>query len=86
LPIEHEAGREGEIARKLAVLERITKNLREPDDVEPLSAKFDEIMSKRVNFSRGADLYKLRVQRLPRCSDSKSRHRADLESESASFI
>lgn len=45
-----------EIAQKLAALQRITDNLREINETEPLPPEFDEIMSQRVNFSREIDL------------------------------
>ena len=56
LSIAREAVFEEEIAHKLAIFERITENLRELDDIDPLPLDFDEIMSKRVNFSRDINL------------------------------
>jgi predicted DNA-binding antitoxin AbrB/MazE fold protein len=56
LSIVREAVSEEETTHKLAVFECITENLRELDDIEPLPMDFDEIMSKRVNFSRDIGL------------------------------
>jgi hypothetical protein len=45
-----------EAARKLAAFERITDNLRELDDIEPLPLEFEEIMANKVNFFQEIDL------------------------------
>jgi hypothetical protein len=56
LYIEDKSVSDIETARKLAAFERITDNLRELDNVEPLPREFEEIMSERVNFSQEINL------------------------------
>jgi predicted DNA-binding antitoxin AbrB/MazE fold protein len=38
------------IAKKLTAFKQITENLRKINDVEPLPAEFDEILSQRIHF------------------------------------
>jgi hypothetical protein len=45
-----------EIAKKLAQLECIEKDLERLNETEPLPPEFDEIMARRVNFTRELDL------------------------------
>ena len=45
-----------EIARKLAQLTHINRNLEKLNEVEPLPLEFDEILAQRVNFVRVLDL------------------------------
>jgi hypothetical protein len=47
---------DSEIAKKLAAFERITKEIHEINKTDPLPPEFDEILAKRVNFSRELDL------------------------------
>jgi predicted DNA-binding antitoxin AbrB/MazE fold protein len=56
LSVANESLFEAEAARRLAVFERITNNLRDSDAIEPLAPEFDKIMSEKVNFSQGIDL------------------------------
>jgi len=45
-----------EIAQKLAQLAYINSSLEELNKIEPLPPEFDEILSKRINFTRALDL------------------------------
>ena len=45
-----------EIARKLAQLAYINKNLERLNETEPLPPEYDEILSQRINFERALDL------------------------------
>jgi hypothetical protein len=42
--------------QKLSQLARIANNFAELNKVEPLPSEFDELLAKRVNFSRELDL------------------------------
>ena len=44
------------IARRLAVFRRITNNIRELNDTEPLPPEFDDMLSNRVSFESELDL------------------------------
>jgi hypothetical protein len=56
LSIENESPFETEVACKLAAFERITNNLLDLDDIEPLTPEFEKLMSEKVDFSQGIDL------------------------------
>jgi len=56
LTIDEEETLAPEIARKLAQLTYINRNLEKLNEVEPLPPEFDEILAQRVNFGRVLDL------------------------------
>jgi hypothetical protein len=43
-------------AKKIMVFERITNNLRNLNDIEPLSSEFDTILSQRIHLKEEVDL------------------------------
>jgi hypothetical protein len=56
LSIAAEMSADTETAKKLAAFRRLTSELHELNQTEPLSPEFDKIMSQRVDFSRELDL------------------------------
>ena len=56
LTIDEEDTPSPEIARKLAQLTYINNNLEKINETEPLSPEFEEILARRVNFSKVLDL------------------------------
>jgi predicted nucleic acid-binding Zn-ribbon protein len=48
--------KEEEIARKLEAFRQLTKEISKLNETEPLPPEYDEIMSRRVNFTRELDL------------------------------
>jgi len=52
LTIDEEESPNPEIARKLAQLTYINSNLEKLNQSEPLPPEFDEILARRVNFTR----------------------------------
>jgi hypothetical protein len=56
LTIDEEESLAPEIAKKLAQLACINRNLEELNETEPLPPEFDEVLVRRVNFSRTLDL------------------------------
>ena len=56
LTIEEDNSPSPEIAKKLAQLARINSNLEKLNDIEPLPPEFDEILSRRINFTRALKL------------------------------
>jgi hypothetical protein len=56
LTIDEEDTPNPEIARKLAQLSCINSNLEKLNGSEPLSLEFDEILARRVNFTRALEL------------------------------
>jgi hypothetical protein len=56
LLIDPETSLDPIVAARLADFERITNNIREINEIEPLPPEFDEILSHRVNFTRDIPL------------------------------
>jgi hypothetical protein len=52
LSIDRENSLNPDIAKKLAQLAAINRNLESLNETEPLSQEFDDILAQRVNFSR----------------------------------
>ena len=45
-----------EASEKLEVFRRLTNEIHALNKTEPLTPEFDEVMSRRVNFTRGLDI------------------------------
>ena len=56
LTIVQDSPKKAEIAKKLEAFRRLTDEIHELNETEPLPPEYDEIMSRRVNFTRELDL------------------------------
>jgi len=56
LTILHEDADDSVVAERLAAFMKLTNDIHELNETEPLPAEYDEILSKRVNFTRALDL------------------------------
>ena len=56
LTVIKDESKEAKITRKMAAFRRITRNLQELNETEPLPPEFDKIIAQGVNFTREIEL------------------------------
>jgi predicted DNA-binding antitoxin AbrB/MazE fold protein len=56
LTIVQDIPKKAEIAKKLAAFRQLTEEIHKLNETEPLPPEYDEIMSRRVNFTRVLEL------------------------------